>query len=73
MYEFNPFEFGSYDPDLAHFIELEYVGTNLFNGQPFNSTGCVNGFDNVGRRSASGATDVRASNADASPLNSLAS
>ncbi|KAK9899955.1 hypothetical protein P389DRAFT_156803 [Cystobasidium minutum MCA 4210] len=48
VYEFNPFEFGSYDPDLAHFIELEYVGTNLFNGQPFNSTGCVNGFDNFG-------------------------
>lgn len=35
---------GSYDPALAHFIELDYVGTNLYRGQPFNSTGCVNGF-----------------------------
>jgi lysophospholipase len=50
VYEFNPFEFGSYDPDLAHFIELEYTGTNLFYGQPLNSTACVNGFDNVSSR-----------------------
>lgn len=48
VYEFNPYEFGSWDPDLAHFVELDYVGTNLFNGQPYNSTGCVNGFSNVG-------------------------
>lgn len=43
-FEFNPYEMGSYDPALAHFIELDYVGTNLYQGQPFNSTGCVNGF-----------------------------
>jgi len=47
VYEFNPYEFGSYDAELAHFIELEYTGTNLFYGEPLNSTACVNGFDNV--------------------------
>lgn len=48
VYEFNPYEFGSFDPDLNHFIELEYTGTNLFYGEPLNSTACVNGFDNFG-------------------------
>lgn len=48
VYEFNPYEMGSYDPDLHHFVELDYVGTNLVNGQPLNSTGCVNGFSNFG-------------------------
>ena len=49
VYEFNPYEFGSWDPSLNHFIELDYVGTNLVNGKPYNSTGCVNGFSSVRR------------------------
>lgn len=47
VYEFNPYEFGSYDPTLAHFVELEYTGTNLFHGQPLHPEDCVNRFDNV--------------------------
>lgn len=47
VYEFSPYEFGSYDPSLAHFVEIDYVGTNLVNGQPYSSTGCINSFDNV--------------------------
>ena len=47
IYEFNPYEFGSYDPTLAHFIPLEYVGSNLFNGRPLRPEDCVNRFDNV--------------------------
>merc|ERR1712093_138795 len=48
VYEFNPYEFGSWDTELANFIEIEYVGTNLFDGEPLNSTSCVNGFENFG-------------------------
>lgn len=47
VYEFNPYDFGSWDTELATFIEMEYVGTNLFDGQPLNSTACVKGFENV--------------------------
>lgn len=39
---------GSYDPDLHHFVELDYVGSNLVNGHPLNSNDCVNGFSNFG-------------------------
>lgn len=47
VYEFNPLEFGSFDPQLHAFTPLEYIGTNVTNGKP-DSDVCIRGFDNAG-------------------------
>ncbi|KAK9460702.1 lysophospholipase catalytic domain-containing protein [Lipomyces oligophaga] len=46
VYEFNPFEMGSWDPSLYAFAPTEYLGTNMTNGVPLNESVCVRGFDN---------------------------
>lgn len=46
IFEFNPFEFGSWDHNK--FADIEYLGTTFDNGSPANSSECVNGFDNAG-------------------------
>lgn len=48
VFEFNPFEFGSFDPTLFAFTPIEYLGTNMTNGVPNNQGVCIRGFDNVG-------------------------
>lgn len=47
VYEFNPLEFGSFDPQLHAFTPLEYIGSNVTNGKPDSDT-CIRGFDNAG-------------------------
>lgn len=46
VFEFNPFEFGSWDPTLRTFMDIKYLGTNMTNGKS-NGT-CIAGFENVG-------------------------
>ncbi|XBW34739.1 hypothetical protein QEN19_000306 [Hanseniaspora menglaensis] len=46
IFEFNPFEFGSWEH--SKFADIEFLGTDLKNGSPVNSSKCVNGFDNAG-------------------------
>ena len=48
VYEFNPFEFGSWDPTTYGFVPLEFLGSNFSNGVLADSEQCVRGFDNVG-------------------------
>ncbi|QLQ82185.1 hypothetical protein HG537_0G04400 [Torulaspora globosa] len=48
IFEFNPFEMGSWDENLHAFTDLKYLGTNVFNGVPITKGKCVTGFDNVG-------------------------
>ena len=48
VYEFNPFEFGSWDPTTFGFAPLEYIGSNFSNGALAEGEDCVRGFDNVG-------------------------
>ncbi|KAI5809280.1 lysophospholipase [Pyronema omphalodes] len=48
VYEFNPFEFGSFDPTLYAFTRTEYIGTKMKNGRPIKKDVCVRGFDNAG-------------------------
>ena len=43
-YEFSPYEFGSWDSDVSAFIQTEYLGTSLKNGEPTGE--CTTGFDN---------------------------
>ena len=48
IFEFNPFEFGTWDPTTYGFIPLEYIGSNFSNGALPSSESCIRGFDNVG-------------------------
>ena len=54
LFEFNPYEFGSWDSYLNAFAAVKYLGTKLVDGTPAEKDGdyrgftCVNGFDNVG-------------------------
>lgn len=43
-----PYEFGSWDPNLSAMTNVTFIGTNLVNGTPANTTACVTGFDQVG-------------------------
>ncbi len=47
VYEFSPFEMGSYDPTVYGFAPMKYVGTNFSAGETTTDQ-CVTGFDNVG-------------------------
>lgn len=46
IYEFSPLEFGSYDPNLAHFIPAAHLGTFMKNGK-VDGGKCASGFDNA--------------------------
>ena len=54
LFEFNPFEMGSWDPTLNAFFDVKYLGTNVSNGQPLDHSSsspdhyeCVTGYDNT--------------------------
>lgn len=47
VFEFNPFEMGSFDPSLYSFTDIKYLGTKVRNGVPLNGT-CIQGYDNIG-------------------------
>lgn len=47
IFEFTPFEMGSWDPSLSQFVQTQYIGSYLNNGKSMTGT-CVNGFDNAG-------------------------
>jgi lysophospholipase len=48
VYEFNPFEMGSWDPTSFGFVPMEYLGSNFSGGSLPDNASCVVGFDNVG-------------------------
>jgi lysophospholipase len=48
VYEFNPWEFGSFDPSIFGFAPLEFLGSRFDNGQLPSNESCVRGFDNAG-------------------------
>lgn len=48
IYEFNPFEFGTWDPTTYGFVPLEFLGSNFSGGLLAEREPCVRGFDNVG-------------------------
>ncbi|EEP77630.1 lysophospholipase [Uncinocarpus reesii 1704] len=48
VFEFNPWEFGTFDPTIFGFVPVEYLGSRFQAGTlPSNET-CVRGFDNAG-------------------------
>lgn len=48
QYEFHPYEFGSWDDGLSAFANVEFLGSNLNNGQPEDASQCVAEYDNLG-------------------------
>ncbi|KAF7596017.1 Lysophospholipase 1 [Aspergillus hancockii] len=48
VYEFNPWEFGTFDPAIYSFAPLEYLGSDFKGGQVSTNGSCVRGFDNAG-------------------------
>ena len=48
VYEFNPWEFGTFDPTTYGFVPLEYLGSNFSGGILPDNEQCVRGFDNAG-------------------------
>ncbi len=47
IYEFSPFEFGSFDAGVNAFTQTKYLGTSLSNGSPTKAT-CETNYDNLG-------------------------
>lgn len=48
VFEFNPWEFGTFDSTIFGFVPMEFLGSKFSAGElPSNST-CVRGFDNAG-------------------------
>ncbi|CAH0024811.1 unnamed protein product [Clonostachys rhizophaga] len=48
IYEFNPFELGSWDPTTYGFAPLRYIASNFTNGTISKDGKCVRGFDQLG-------------------------
>lgn len=48
VFEFNPWEFGTFDPTTYGFAPLEYLGSEFSNGVLPSDKECVRGFDNAG-------------------------
>lgn len=48
MYEFHPYEYGSWDNGISAFARTQYMGSNLTNGQPTQAGRCIEKYDNIG-------------------------
>ena len=48
VFEFNPYELGSFDPTTYGFAPLKYIGSNFSQGQLPQDQSCIAGFDNLG-------------------------
>ncbi|KFY12255.1 hypothetical protein V492_03996 [Pseudogymnoascus sp. VKM F-4246] len=48
VFEFNPFEIGSWDPTTYGFAPTRFVGTNFSAGVALENENCVRGFDQIG-------------------------
>ncbi|KAG7820260.1 hypothetical protein KL928_001697 [Ogataea angusta] len=46
IFEFNPFEFGSWEEHLKAFVKLDYLGTKMLNGKPLTGL-CTIGYDEM--------------------------
>ncbi|KAK5708282.1 hypothetical protein LTR97_000822 [Elasticomyces elasticus] len=48
IYEFHPYEYGSWDTGVSAFAQTTYMGTNLTNGSPTVPGKCTVRYDNLG-------------------------
>lgn len=47
VFEFNPWEFGSFDPTIFSFAPLEYLGSNFEKGIVSPKSKCIRGYDSA--------------------------
>ncbi|KAJ5774089.1 hypothetical protein N7457_008985 [Penicillium paradoxum] len=48
VYEFNPWEFGTFDPTIFGFAPLKYLGSRFEGGMLPKNESCISGFDSAG-------------------------
>ncbi|KAK2803244.1 hypothetical protein FQN49_008877, partial [Arthroderma sp. PD_2] len=48
IFEFNPYEFGTWDPTIFGFVPTEYIGSKFHAGSIPSNEKCVRGLDNAG-------------------------
>ncbi|KAJ6035998.1 hypothetical protein N7540_000277 [Penicillium herquei] len=48
VFEFNPWELGTFNPPLEAFVPLQFLGSNFSTGKLSTDEECVRGFDNAG-------------------------
>lgn len=48
VYEFNPWEFGTFDPTIFGFVPLESLGSRFVGGSLPSNESCIGGYDNAG-------------------------
>ncbi|CAG8099271.1 unnamed protein product [Penicillium olsonii] len=48
VYEFNPWEFGTFDPTIFGFVPLKYLGSRFEAGSLPNNESCISGYDSAG-------------------------
>lgn len=48
VYEFNPWEFGTFDPTVHGFVPLKYLGSKFEEGSLPSNESCISGFDSAG-------------------------
>lgn len=56
VFEFNPYEIGSWDPNQYHFSDVRYLGTAARNGRVNDGGNCTVGYDNAGYLMGTSAT-----------------
>ncbi|KAJ5891606.1 Lysophospholipase [Penicillium subrubescens] len=48
VYEFNPWEFGTWDPTIFGFVPLKHLGSRFVGGSLPSNESCIGGFDSAG-------------------------
>ncbi|KAF2481690.1 lysophospholipase [Neohortaea acidophila] len=48
IFEFHPYEYGSWDQGVDAFAVTSYMGSKLSNGKPVSQSSCVANYDNIG-------------------------
>lgn len=48
IFEFHPYEYGSWDSGISAFANTKYMGTDMTNGRPTDSSECTQRYDNIG-------------------------
>jgi lysophospholipase len=48
IFEFHPYEYGSWDSGISAFANTKFMGTNMNRGRPVDTSNCTNRYDNIG-------------------------
>jgi lysophospholipase len=48
IFEFHPYEYGSWDSGISAFASTKFMGTNMNRGKPVDTSNCTKRYDNIG-------------------------